>query len=106
MPKAPSHGGEELLRDWSGLRSSAKKIIGQAKLSYDELLTALTEVEMILNSRPLTSMSKDDFEELRTPSHLLIGRQVLRLPDPVPPSDSDEEVTASQLTESVDEHVV
>ena len=27
-----------------------RKIIGQAKLSYDELVTALTEVEMVLNS--------------------------------------------------------
>ena len=75
-----------------------RKIIGQAKLSYDELLTALTEVEMVLNSRPLTSVSADDFEEPLTPSHLLIGRRVMSLPDPVLPHDSGDEVTASQLS--------
>ena len=71
------------------------KIVGQAKLSYDELLTALTEVEMVLNSRPLTYVSVDDFEEPLTPSYLLIGRRIMSLPDPVPSDDSDEEVTAN-----------
>ena len=47
--------------------------MGQAKLSYYELLTVLMEVEMVLNFRPLTYVSADDFEEPLTPSHLLIG---------------------------------
>ena len=72
--------------------------MGPAKLSYDELLTALTEVEMVLNSRPLMYVSADDFEEPLTPSHLLIGRRVMSLPDPVPSDDSDKEVTANLLS--------
>ena len=56
-------------------------MIGKAKFSYDELLTAITEVEMIVNSRPISYMSTDDLEEPLTPSHLLIGRRVLSLPD-------------------------
>jgi hypothetical protein len=56
-----------------------KKIIGQAKLTCDELLTAVIEVEAIVNSRPL--YSSDDLEEPLTPSHLLIGRRALSLPD-------------------------
>ena len=43
-------------------------ILSQARLSYDELLTALTEVEVVLNSRPLTYVSAEDLEELLTPS--------------------------------------
>jgi len=40
-----------------------RKSISRAKLTYDELLTTLTEVEMILNSRPLSYTSDDDLEE-------------------------------------------
>ena len=50
-----------------------KKIIGKARLSYDELLTAVTEVKGILNSRLLTYVQSDDIEEVLTPSHLLTG---------------------------------
>ena len=73
MPKAPWLGGifERMVRS---TKWCLRKIMGQAKLSYDELLTALTKVEMVLNSRPLTYVSADDFDEPLTPLHLLIGR--------------------------------
>ena len=58
-----------------------KKTIGWTRLTYDELLTALAEVEMILNLRPLSYVSSEDLEELLTPSHLLIGQRALNLPD-------------------------
>ena len=53
----------------------------------------VTEVEMILNSRPLSYVSTEDLEEPLTPSHLLMGRRVLSLPDPanVHPEDDGEE---------------
>ena len=49
--------------------------------THDELLTALSEVEMIVNSRPLSYLSIEDIEELLTPSHLLIGQRELNLSD-------------------------
>ena len=52
-----------------------KKIISKARLLYDELLTAATEVKGILNSRPLTYVQSDNIEEVLTPSHLLTGRK-------------------------------
>ena len=58
-----------------------RKIIGQAKFSHDELLTMITEVEMVLNSRPLSYFSTNDIEEPLTPSHLLIGQTLMSLPD-------------------------
>ncbi len=53
-----------------------RKIIGQAKFSHDELLTAITEVKMVINSQPLSYMSADDLEEPLTPSHLIVGRRL------------------------------
>lgn len=54
-----------------------KKMIGRASasLTYDELSTLTTEVEAVLNSRPLTYVDSDDLKGPLTPSHL-------SLPDP------------------------
>ena len=71
-------------------------MVGQAKLSADELLTVLLEVEMVLNSRPLTVVSAEDVEEPLTPSHLIVGRRIMSdvalCPDgdEPPPSNSDD----------------
>ena len=86
VPKAPWWGGffERLV---GCTKRCLRKAIGQAKLSQDELLTVLTEVEMVLNSRPLTVISSEDLEEPLTPSHLIVGRRILNAPDlqcPVP----------------------
>ena len=80
LEKAPWSGGffERMIQS---VKRCLKKTIGRAKLSYDELLTALTEVEAIVNSRPLSYLSSEDLTEPLTPSHLLTGRRVLSLPD-------------------------
>ncbi|XP_065903865.1 uncharacterized protein [Dysidea avara] len=63
------------------VKKCLRKTIGKAKLTYEELMTALTEVEMILNSRPLSYVSSEDVEKRLTPSHLIFGRRILSLPD-------------------------
>uniref|UniRef100_A0A1X7TGA5 DUF5641 domain-containing protein n=1 Tax=Amphimedon queenslandica TaxID=400682 RepID=A0A1X7TGA5_AMPQE len=68
-----------------------KKVIGRARLTYDELLTIVLETEMIVNSRPLTYMSSEDLYEAITPSHLLIGRRLLSIPNNLCHSDNDDE---------------
>ena len=80
LPKAPWWGGvfERIIRS---TKCCLCKIIGQAKLTYDELLIAVVEVEAVLNSRPLSYLSMDDIEEPLTPSHLLTGRRILSLPN-------------------------
>lgn len=55
-----------------------KKMMGRAKLTYDELTTLVIEVEAVVNSRPLTYVSTDDFEQPLTPAHLLTGHRLLR----------------------------
>ena len=69
-----------IVRDHLISESSLKKTIGNARLAYDELLTAVTKVEMISSSRPLSYVSADDMEAPITPSHLLIGCRILTLP--------------------------
>ena len=72
VPRAPWWGGvfERLVRS---TKHCLRKVLGQAKFSHDELLTALIEIEMVLNSRHLTYISENDLDEALTPSHLLIG---------------------------------
>ena len=73
-----------------------RKTIGKAWLTYEELLTSVVEVEMTLNSRPLSYVSTEDAEEPLTPSHLLCGHRILSLPDPAMHNDEDDcDITVS-----------
>eukprot|EP00731_Ephydatia_muelleri_P011218 Em0006g112a len=81
LERAPWWGGifERMVHS---IKRCLKKIVGQTRLMYDELVTVVTEIEMILNSRPLSFVSSEDLDEPLTPSHLLTGRRLLCLPDP------------------------
>ena len=54
------------------------------------MLTVLSEVEGILNSRPLTYL--ENFGEPLTPSHLFLGKRLLREPEYV---ETKEEITVT-----------
>ena len=99
VERVPWWGGvfERLIRS---VKRCLRKVIGRAKLSFDELLTVVTEAEMIVNSRPLSYVTSEDLDEPITPSHLLIGRRILSVPDNLCYSDDDEtyEVTRAVLT--------
>ena len=78
--RAPWWGGfwERMVKT---VKQSLKKSIGRATLSYDELNTILTEVESIINARPLTYVY-DDTESISyplTPSHLISGRRITNM---------------------------
>ena len=49
------------------IKRCLRKILRQAKFSCDELFTALIEIEMVLNSGPLTYVSADDLDKPLTP---------------------------------------
>ena len=58
-----------------------KKTLKNARVSFEEFETVLTQVEGILNSRPLTYVHEEMSEPL-TPSTLCVGRRLLSNPLP------------------------
>ena len=96
LPKAPWWGGmfERLVKS---TKRCLRKILGQSKLTYEELATVLAEVEGVLNSRPLTYVSSDDIEEPLTPSHLLTGRRITSLPDHLSHAEEEESESNSDV---------
>lgn len=81
-PAAPHQGGL-----WESAVKSAKhhlrRTMGDSILTLPELVTLSTQVEAMLNSRPLTLLSHDpsDLSAL-TPGHFLIGAPLASLPEP------------------------
>ena len=80
--RAPHFGGL-----WEAAVKSAKyhlkRVVGEQKLTFDELYTVVTQVEACLNSRPLPeqqSHSPDGVQPL-TPGHLLIGKSLMAYPE-------------------------
>ena len=100
LERAPWWGGvfERMVKS---TKRCLRKIVGQARFSFDELHTAIVEVEGIINSRPISYLNSGDTEEPLTPSHLLVGRRILNLPDNLThfeeESDGDFEVTDETL---------
>ena len=70
LPKAPWWGGffEHLVKC---TKQCIKKILGNARLSFDEMHTIITEIQAILNSHPLTYIDVEDIDEALTASHLM-----------------------------------
>ena len=88
-PYAPHFGGL-----WEAGVKSCKhhitRVLGNSHLTYEEFSTVLTQVEAVLNSRPMYCLSPDptDFTPL-TPAHFLIGRPLT--------SHACEDVTSTSL---------
>ena len=56
-----------------------RKVLGNAKLHFDELLTVLIEIEYVLTNRPLTYIYDEGDCLPLTPSHLMYGRRLMHL---------------------------
>ncbi|XP_060554088.1 uncharacterized protein LOC132715131 [Ruditapes philippinarum] len=62
-------------------KTTIKKVLCRSYISYESLQTIVTEIECIMNDRPLTYVTSDigDPDPL-TPPHLLYGRRITSLP--------------------------
>ena len=80
--RSPHFGGL-----WEAAVKSAKthlrRVVGDVKLTFEELSTVLAQIEACLNSRPLVpaNIPDEDSIEVITPGHFLIGRPLCALPD-------------------------
>jgi len=80
LEKAP-WWGEFFERMIKCTKRCLKKTLGNTRLTYEERMTVLPEIECNLNSRPLTYLYPDDLAEPLTLSHLMSGRRLPSLPD-------------------------
>lgn len=71
-PPTASHFGGCWESQIRVVKNHLRRTIGDVLLTYEELLTVLTQVEAMINSRPLTVLSSDPAEpEALTPAHFL-----------------------------------
>lgn len=83
IPEHSPHFGGIWEAAVKSMKTHLKRVVGNVKLTFEELCTVLTQVEACLNSRPLVSIpSDDDGIQVLTPGHFLIGRPLEALPDP------------------------
>nr|XP_026493409.1 uncharacterized protein LOC113398738 [Vanessa tameamea] len=81
-PYSPHFNGvaEAALRS---IKHHLMRLLHQAHFTYEELYPCLTQIESILNSRPLTPLSSDPLGfSAFTPAHFLIGQPLKSVPYP------------------------
>ena len=62
------------------VRSTKKymnKAIGRARLTFEELLMVITEIEMIINCQTPSFVTNTDWKDPLTPSHLMNGHRLM-----------------------------
>lgn len=81
------------------------RIVGKAHLTFEEMLTVLCEIEAILNSRLLTSLSTDSNDlSYLTPGHFLVGTVMNSFPCPDLTDVNENRLVRWQRVEQIRQH--
>ncbi|XP_071057560.1 uncharacterized protein [Onthophagus taurus] len=81
-PPAALHFGGKWEAEVKSVKGHLRKVIGNTLLTYEEFSTVLVQIEAVLNSRPLCSLSDDpNSYEILTPGHFLIGTALNVVPE-------------------------
>lgn len=81
-PASPHFGGV-----WeSGIRAvkfHIKRVVGSSLLTFEEVSTLFSQIESILNSRPLVKTNENELDSINvlTPQHFLSGEVITNIPD-------------------------
>ncbi|XP_065094436.1 uncharacterized protein LOC135714960 [Ochlerotatus camptorhynchus] len=100
-PRAPHFGGL-----WEAAVKSAKhhllREIGHISIRQENMTTLLTQIEMCLNSRPLTPIPCDPTDlEVLTPGHFLVGSNLQSVPEPSYVDTPDNRLDHWQITQKL-----
>lgn len=92
----------------AGVRSCKghlKRVLGNALVTFEEMCTVLTQIEAILNSRPLTPLSSDPNDlSVLTPSHFLIGKSLTAIPGADYQEIAENRLSRFQLLQKLQQH--
>ncbi|KYN00594.1 hypothetical protein ALC62_08632, partial [Cyphomyrmex costatus] len=82
IPPHSPHMGGLWKANVKSVKTHLKAVINDTLLSFEEFYTVLTQIEAILNSRPLCPLSNSPDElEVLIPGHFLIGTSLMALPE-------------------------
>lgn len=60
-----------------------RRVVGNVNLTFEELYSLLTQIESLLNSRPLCPLTNDPNDNCPpTPAYFLVGKGFIDVPDP------------------------
>lgn len=82
-PAYPSAGGlwEAAVKR---MKYHLRRVVGEQKLTYEEFITLLHQIEACLNSRPLIGLTENPDDQYLTPGHFLIGDALISRPQTDP----------------------
>lgn len=103
-PAAPNFGGL-----WeAGVKSTKyhlKRLLGPRLLTFEEMSTILTQIEAMLNSRPISPITNDiEDATALTPGHFLIGTPLKNVPETSLLEIKENYLSRWQLVQQITQH--